>query len=307
MKSPEYSIIVPVFNSEHTLKELFERTLAVFSELRLEFEMIFVEDHGKDNSWQVLAELKKAYPELITAIKLAKNFGQHNAIFCGMARAKGDFIITIDDDLQIPPEEIKKLILCYQETESDLVYGTFKKEKHNAARNITSSSFKKSSRLLMKGPGKGSAFRLIKKDLVDNILNHSQSFVFLDEIINWYTSDISYTEVRHEKRKNDRSGYTSGKLMRLFSNIVLFYSNVPLKLMVYGGMLFSAFSFLIGIYFFIKKLFFNTPIEGYTSLIVVITFSTGIIIFSLGVIGGYISRIYFAQSKKPPYSIKKVL
>lgn len=307
MERPDYSVIVPVYNSEKSLEELFARTRQLFEKLGHSFEMIFVDDQSRDTSWNVLSTLKKENPALVIAIQLAKNFGQHNATFCGLARAKGNFVITIDDDLQLPPEEIKKMIDAYKESHSDLVYGLFKDKKHNPARNISSASFNQTSRIFMKGPGKGSSFRLMTRDLVDNILNHFQSFVFLDEIINWYTSDISYVVVKHVQRKDDQSGYTSRKLVRLFSNIVLFYSNVPLRLMVYGGLLFSAISFGIGLFYFIKKLFFSTPIPGYTSLIVVITFSTGIIIFSLGVLGGYISRIYFAQNKKPPYSIKKVL
>ncbi len=307
MNSPEYSVIVPVYNSENTLEELFERTMSVFQTAEKIFEVIFVDDGSKDHSWEVLQKIKKEHPETVTAIRLAKNFGQHNATFCALAQAKADLIITIDDDLQVPPEEIKKLMQKYEETSADLVYGIFSKEKHSALRNVSSASFKQTSRVLFKGPGKGSSFRLLKRGLTDNILQHFQSFVFLDELINWYTSDIAYIQVNHEERKNERSGYTTRKLMRLFSNIVLFYSNVPLKAMVYGGLLFSSFSFLIGIYYIIKKLFFGLPVPGYTSLIVVITFSTGIIIFSLGIIGGYISRIYFSQSKKPPYAIKKIL
>ena len=307
MERPDYSIIVPVFNSENSLEELYSRTRDFFKEIDKRFELIFVDDNSKDKSWKVLKKIKKENPELVTAVRLAKNFGQHNATFCGLARAKGEFVITIDDDLQLAPEEIKKLIDGYEASQSDLVYGVFKDKKHNPARNISSASFNQSSKLLLKGPGKGSSFRLMTRELVNNILNHFQSFVFLDEIINWYTADISYVQVKHLPRQNDKSGYTSRKLIRLFSNIVLFYSNVPLRAMVYMGLLFSSFSFLIGIFFFIKKIFFNTPILGYTSLIVIITFSTGIIIFSLGILGGYISRIYFAQNKKPPYSIKKVL
>ncbi|MCF8228338.1 MAG: glycosyltransferase family 2 protein [Bacteroidales bacterium] len=307
MERPDYSVIVPVFNSENSLEELYSRTRDFFKEIDKRFELIFVDDNSKDKSWKVLKKIKKENPELVTAVRLAKNFGQHNATFCGLARAKGEFVITIDDDLQLPPEEIKKLIDGYEASQSDLVYGVFKDKKHNPARNISSASFNQSSKLLLKGPGKGSSFRLMTRELVNNILNHFQSFVFLDEIINWYTADISYVQVKHLPRQNDKSGYTSRKLIRLFSNIVLFYSNVPLRAMVYMGLLFSSFSFLIGIFFFIKKIFFNTPILGYTSLIVIITFSTGIIIFSLGILGGYISRIYFAQNKKPPYSIKKVL
>lgn len=307
MSAPDYSVIVPVFNSEDTLQELLDRIHAVFKEIGQSTEVIFIDDGSQDDSWKVLTELKASYPDLITVIRLARNSGQHNATFCGMVRAKGNFIITIDDDLQIPPEEITKLIQQYAESQPDIVYGTFPDKRHNALRNISSTSFRQSSRMFHDGPGKGSSFRLMTRELADHIIGHYQSFVFLDELINWYTADIAYVDIRHQERKNKKSGYTPRKLVRFLSNIILYYSNIPLKMMVYTGLIFSGFSFLIGILYIAKKIFFNVSVPGYTSTIVVIAFSTGIIVFSLGVIGEYLSRIYFSQSKKPPYTIKKIL
>lgn len=307
MVSPDYSVIVPVFNSEEILQELVERLFTVFKDLGKSYEVIFIDDGSQDDSWRVLKEIKKNFPEVVTVIRLARNSGQHNATFCGMARAKGNFIITIDDDLQIPPEEIAKLIHQYSESSPDIVYGTYPDKKHNALRNISSTSFRQSSRIFHGGPGKGSSFRLITRELTDHIIAHYQSFVFLDELINWYTADIAYVEIRHDPRRNKKSGYTPRKLVRFLSNIILYYSNIPLKMMVYTGLIVSGFSFLIGSLYIIKKIFFNVSVPGYTSTIVVIAFSTGIIVFSLGVIGEYLSRIYFSQSKKPPYTIKKIL
>lgn len=307
MISPEYSVVIPVFNSEFLLEELFERIRSVFEEMNELYEIIFVEDGGNDNSWEVIRRIKERYPDEVVAVKLARNFGQHNATFCGIVQSKGKFVITIDDDLQQPPEEIRKLITKYEQTEADMVYGIYPDKKHSRYRNLYSASFNQSSKALDYGPGKGSSFRLITRQLVDNIIRHYQSFVFLDELINWYTGDIAFADVNHEETLKKKSGYSGKKLRRLFANVMLYYSNVPLKIMVYGGLLFSTLSFLIGIYYLLKKVFFNVAIMGYTSTIVVITFSTGIIIFSLGVLGEYISRIYFAQSKKPPYTIKKII
>ncbi len=307
MSTPDYSVIVPVFNSEDTLPELLKGLVAVFKDLSSTFEVIFIDDGSQDDSWKVLSELKKDFPDVVTAIRLARNSGQHNATFCGMVRAKGDFVITIDDDLQIPPQEIAKLIRQYSDSSPDIVYGIYPDKKHPALRNISSASFRQSSRIFHEGPGKGSSFRLITRELTDHVIHHYQSFVFLDELINWYTADIAYVDIQHEERKNKRSGYSTRKLARFVSNIILYYSNIPLKMMVYTGLIFSFFSFLIGMFYIIKKIFFDVSVPGYTSTIVVIAFSTGIIVFSLGVIGEYLSRIYFSQSKKPPYTIKKIL
>jgi undecaprenyl-phosphate 4-deoxy-4-formamido-L-arabinose transferase len=165
---------------------------------------------------------------------------------------------------------------------------------------------KTTSKLFLKGTGKGSSFRLMKHDLVKNLIGHSHHFAFIDEIILWHTNDIVFVKVDHHKRSKGKSGYSSRRLMRLVYDLIYFYTNIPLKLMVYGGLTVSIITFILGLQFIIKKLMFNTPL-GYTSLIVTVLFSTSIIVFSLGVIGGYLSRIYTVQNKKPSYTIKKIL
>ncbi|MEA3479822.1 MAG: glycosyltransferase family 2 protein [Bacteroidota bacterium] len=306
MQQVEYSVVVPVYNSESTLKELFDRISKVFEQLDKSYEVIFVEDGGQDASWDVLDELKARFPDKITAIKLNKNYGQHNAIICGFQFANGGHIITIDDDLQNPPEEIKKLIEASETENPDVIYGLYSKKQHSRIRNIGSASVKKTSKLLLKGIGKGSSFRLIKKDLVEKLLEHQNHFMFIDEVLLWYTEDFSFVLVDHHKRASGKSGYSRKKLFNMISDLVYFYTNIPLKLMVWGGIIVSLISFLLGIQFILRKLLYDIPL-GYTSLIVTILFSTSIIVFSLGIIGGYLSRIYMVQNKKPPFSIQKVL
>jgi glycosyltransferase involved in cell wall biosynthesis len=306
MNGIEYSIVVPVFNSEDTLIELFERLKKVMADIGKGFEVIFVEDGGRDGSWEVIRGLKEKYPEEITAIQLSKNFGQHNATFCGLSFAKGRYIITIDDDLQNPPEEITKLIECYQQNDADMVYGVYKRKKHSTVRNVVSKSFQEGSKRLNKGKGKGSSFRMMNAEIVHKILEHHQTFIFIDEIFQWYTERVFFINVDHDQRKGKRSGYSSGKLIRLFANITFFYSSIPLKLMVYTGLIFSVLFFIIGAFYIYRKIVHDVPL-GFTSLIVAIMFSTGIILFSLGMIGEYLSRIYMVQNKKPPFTIKNKL
>jgi len=302
----EYSIIVPVYNSESTLEILFSRTKAVFTTLGKVFEMVFVDDCSRDKSWEVLTQLKKQYPEEVIAIRLSRNFGQHNAVFCGLEYARGDQMITIDDDLQIPPEEIPKLIQSYNETDADLVYGFFGKKKHSMVRNLGSYFIKKSSRILLQAPGEGSSFRLLSSELAKNILKHNQHFVYIDELLLWYTGNISFVQVAHQKRSVNHSGYSTWKLMKLSFNIIIYYTAVPLRIMTYGGFILSILSFFLAIRFIINKIIHDVPL-GYTSLIVAILFSTSIIMLCLGMIGEYLTRIYKVQNKKPPYSIKKIL
>jgi len=301
-----FSVVVPVHNSEETLEKLFLRLKTVFKELGNTFEVIFVEDGSKDNSWKVLKKLKHEFSDLVVAIKLNKNFGQHNATMCGFTFAKGNSIITIDDDLQNPPEEIKKLISAFNDNRSDVTYGIYTKKQHTFARNIMSKSVKKTSKIFMNGSGKGSSFRIINNNIVKKILNHNVSFVFIDEVLQWYTGNISFVEVDHKKRQNNNSGYSTRKLFSLATNLTYYYTNIPLKLMVYGGLIISTLSFLLAMKFVIQKIFYDVPL-GYTSVIVAVLFSTSIIVFSLGVIGGYLSRIQSVQNKKPPFHIEELL
>jgi len=302
----DYSVVVPVHNSEEALEELFFRLCATFNKLGSSFEVIFVEDGSIDNSWGILNKIKQKFPELTKAVKLNKNFGQHNATMCGFTFAVGNQVITIDDDLQNPPEEITKLIATHKENGSDVTYGIYSKKQHTFARNIMSKGVKKSSKIFMKGTGKGSSFRLIDNIIIKKILDHNISFIFIDEVLQWYTSKISFVNVEHKKRKYNKSGYSSMGLFNLGSNLIYYYTNIPLKLMVYGGMIISMLSFVLAIKYFIQKLFYDVP-AGYTSIIVAVLFSTGIIVFSLGIIGGYLSRIQLVQNKKPPFHIEEVI
>ncbi len=302
----KYSVVVPVFNSESSLEELFAGLKSVFDAQQELFEVVFVDDHSQDQSWEVIKKLKLLYPEQITAIQLSRNFGQHNATFCGFNYVKGTLIITIDDDLQTPPSEITKLINEYHLSDADLVYGYYGHKNHSRMRNVGSRSLKTSAKVFHNSPGEGSSFRLLTAELAQKIRHHEQNFIFLDEVLLWYTDDIAFTEVSHLPRKYKQSGYSITSLIRLFANIVLYYTMVPLKVLVYGGFIISLVTFFVGISFIVKKMVFNVPL-GYTSLIVTILFSTSIILFSLGVLGEYLSRIYQVQNRKPPYSIKKII
>lgn len=303
---PKYSVVVPVFNSQDSLRELFTGIHDVFEGMNATFEVIFVDDCSRDTSWEIVSALKSEYPDLIKGIRLSKNFGQHNATLCGLTFARGEFILTIDDDLQIDPVEIPKLIQTQSETDCDLVYGRYRNKKHSRIRNAGSQSLKSGSKALHDGPGEGSSFRLIKGELARQALLHQQNFIFLDEIFYWYTDDIRFVEVVHLPRKYKQSGYSFTKLLKLMANLVLYYTMLPLKFLVYGGFLISLITFIVGLQFIIKKMAYNVPL-GYTSLIVAILFSTSIILFSIGVLGEYLSRIYQIQNRKPPYSIKKVI
>jgi undecaprenyl-phosphate 4-deoxy-4-formamido-L-arabinose transferase len=305
-KKPDYSIVVPVYNSCESLEELYQRIGQTMNKIEKTFEVIFVDDDSIDNSWNILESIKKANPEKIIAIRLARNFGQHNATICGIAQASGPYIITIDDDLQNPPEEIAKLISTMDNSDADLVYGIYSKKQHSLVHNLGSATLKAGSRYISRTKGTGSSFRLMKSSLGKNLLNHQINFIYIDELFNWYTNHIAFVLVDHKKRPYQKSTYTPHSLFSMISNLVIYYTAIPLRMMVYGGFIISIFTFFIGLAFIYKKLVHDVPL-GFTALIVAILFSTSIILLSLGVIGEYLSRIYMVQNQKPPFAIKTLL
>ncbi|MGE5382503.1 MAG: glycosyltransferase family 2 protein [Omnitrophica WOR_2 bacterium] len=303
---PDYSVVVPVFNSCQSLKELYKQIAETFSVIGKDYEVIFIDDASVDGSWEVLKELQKEYFDKIIAIRLSKNFGQHNATLCGIVAASSEYIVTIDDDLQNPPSEIIKLIDRMNQTDADVVYGIFSKKHHSMVHNMGSATLKGTSRRLFQTKGEGSSFRLIKSEMAKNLLNHKINFIYLDEIFNWYTNNIDFVTVKHQKRPYQNSNYTPRSLFSLLTNLVIYYTAIPLQLMVYGGFISSMISFFIGLVFIYRKIFQDVPL-GFTAMIVAVLFSTSVILLSLGILGEYLSRIYNVQNRKPPYSIKTVL
>jgi len=306
IKIPDYSIVVPVYNSYESLEELFQRIEQTMNKLEKSFEVLFVDDDSSDASWDKLELIQRTNPDTVTAIRLARNFGQHNATICGITQASGEFIITIDDDLQNPPEEISKLINTMHDSDADLVYGIYSQKQHSFARNLGSSALKASSRRILRTKGNGSSFRLMKSSLGKCLLNHQLNFIFIDELFNWYTNHIEFVMVEHHKRPYQKSTYTSHLLISMFSNLVIYYTVIPLRMMVYGGFISSFLSLLTGLVFIYRKLMHHVPL-GFTALIVAILFSTSIILLSLGVIGEYLRRIYMVQNRKPSFAIKTLL
>lgn len=297
------SIIIPVFNSEKTLEELYTRTSSVFKNLKYKFEFIFIDDGSKDKSWNVLEKLNKEHSN-VTAIKFTKNFGQHSAILGGLTICKGELVLTLDDDLQHPPEEIPKLIHAYETSNSDVVYGLSRDKKHSNIHNAGAKTLAITSEYR---DHQGSSFRLIKKELIDKIVkNHQYNFLYLDGVLNWYTTDFTIVEVEHHARKEGKSGYNFIKLVKLQYQTIINYSAIPLKVITFSALYIALFTFLIGLWFIFKKVFYDAPM-GYTSIIVAILFSTSLTVYILGLIGLYVHKIFEFNLQKPTYFSSKIL
>lgn len=300
----EYSIVIPVYNSELSLPELKERLFATFEKITPDFEIIFVDDFSLDDSWNVLLTLRNENPENIKLFRLAKNFGQHNATICGFHQAKGKYIVTIDDDLQQAPEDIPRLIEQRKQSGANVVYG-IPNGGHALYRKVGSNAYKKSAKHLHGSFGEGSSFRLIDRSLIQKLRQHQQQFNFIDEILYWYTNFIDCVPVSHSPRKYGKSAYSPRKLFSLANNNTLNYSDWPLKLMMYFGGIFSFVFILTGIYFIVKKLVFDVSVPGFTALIVSISFSASLMLFCFGILGYYLKNILARLNQRPAYFIKE--
>ncbi len=298
-----YSLVIPVYNSAATLAELTERVHAVMNS-QGSFELLLVDDGSSDESWKALMELKVKNPETVRIVRLSKNFGQHNAITCGFTLSKGEHVITIDDDLQHPPEEIPKLIAKLKETDADVVYGIPKTRRHSAFR-VAGSYFTRRSSNLVNGNTEGSSFRIIRKSVVEQVSSHhNNAMIFIDEILSWYTSLISTVDVEHHERKKGKSGYTNLGLIRLYLDIVINHSAFPLKLMTWLGFLSSLITLFLGVVFIARKFLMNVPV-GFTAQIVAILFSASILMMCMGIVGQYLYKLFLLQNRKPNFSIRE--
>jgi len=300
---PDLSVVVPVLNSEATLKNLFARTNAVLSDMRLDFEMIFVDDGSVDNSWKVIHELKRCYGDRVRGVKLARNSGQQAATVCGLQQARGCWVVTLDDDLQSPPEEIPKLWNLAHTEPVDVVYGICPAQKHGVLHRLGSSFFRLLMRKIAPTLPTASSFRLIRREILDSFRHQLGAWIFLDPALAWFTSDVATVVVRHEERVNGRSGYPLIKLAHMAVTVLVIYSTLPLQLMIWFGLLSAAISFCIGIYYLIVKLTSNVP-PGFSALVVIMTFAFGVILMCLGVLGIYISKIYNMNAGQPSFTIR---
>ena len=300
------SVLVPVYKSEKTLEALMERIYNTLQPIFAErFEVIFIEDCGGGPSWNIIESLKMKYPSHVIGLKLSKNFGQHNALMCGMNYASGEFIVTIDDDLQIPPEEIIKLIAKQKETNADMVYGTFGEKKHNQVRNLGSWVIRRVFKIVFNAKPDATAFRLISKNLASKLIEHKQSHVFIDGFIHWHTQNIQYQPVDHKEREFGTSNYTVKKLFSLTFNLFFNFTVLPLRVITFLGIIFSIISFFIGLYIIYVKIFYGVPVPGYTSLATIVLFTSSMMMMSMGIVGEYISRIFMSLNNKPQFSIEK--
>jgi glycosyltransferase involved in cell wall biosynthesis len=302
----QYSIVIPVYNSEETLVELVSRIFSTMQTLTNDFEIIFVDDCSQDRSWGVLKDLRKT-DFRIKIFHLTKNSGQHNAIICGLNYASGGYIIIMDDDLQNPPEEIPKLIKKIGDGYF-VVYGKYIDKKHGTIKKGMGSVYHVFLHHLLDVPKDLylSNFIIMSSEVQKNILKIKCSFTFINALISKVTppEKVANIDVIHESRTFGRSNYTSLKHMKLLLNLIINYSSFPLVSIGILGAITSILSIGYGMFLIVNK--FTNPnfgVEGWVSLMVAVTLLGGATLLSIAVVGEYIRRILTEITYAQPYLI----
>lgn len=305
MTRPLISIVVPVYKAEECLEELYRRLNHTLETISSFYEIIFVEDCGGDRSWEIIQNLARLDAR-VRGVQFSRNFGQHCGITAGLDICLGDWVVVMDCDLQDRPEEITRLY--HKALEGyDVVLARRQFRKDSFFKRTTSWLFYKTFSYLtdMKYDGSVGNFRIISRQVVDNLLGLREQLRFFGGLVQWVGFHTTFVDVDHSERYAGKSSYTLSKLLKLATGNIIAFSDKPLWLVVRVGFLMAFFAFGFGAYIFIEALTTGAPIAGWPSLIVSLYFIGGIIIFILGVLGIYLGRTFDQTKSRPLYIIRE--
>lgn len=298
------TIVVPVYNSEGSLPPLVERLEKVLPEIAKDYELILVNDGSRDQSWQVIGQLGAGRPWL-RGICMMRNFGQHNALLCGIRAASHPIIITMDDDLQHPPEEIP-ILLAKLDEGYDVVYGTPKVLPHSLVRNLLSRFTKRAlaSAMGIRDIGNISAFRALRTDLRNAFVDFQSPNLLLDVLLSWGTTRFGSQPVEHKPRLIGKSNYNFGKLFNQAMLILTGFSTAPLRLASMMGFAMAVFGIGVLLYVVIRAVI-EKSVPGFPFLASIIAIFSGAQLFALGIFGEYLGRMFNRSMDRPTYVVKE--
>ncbi|MCY3833456.1 MAG: glycosyltransferase family 2 protein [Chloroflexi bacterium] len=303
---PNLSVVVPVYRSEQSISLVVEELARELPKLADRWEVILVEDDGGDGSWRVIARLADQYA-FVRGFQLMRNFGQHNALLCGIRAAQYEFILTMDDDLQHPSKSIgallEKLLEGY-----DVVYGTPVNERHSPLRNLASVAMKIALQGAMgaETARRVSAFRVFRARLRDSFAEYNGPLVNIDVLLTWGTTKFVAIPVEHRARTIGQSTYTIGKLLTHAFNMITGFSTLPLRMASFLGLLMTAFGSVILVYLILSQLFaFRFEVPGFTFIAALVSIFAGAQMFALGIIGEYLARMHLRIMDRPVYVVRQ--
>lgn len=299
---PSLSILVPVYRSALILPDLVARIESALA--GYEKELILINDGSPDHSAEVVRELAASHP-WIRGISLMRNYGQHNALLCGIRAARNDVIVTMDDDLQHPPEEVPKLLEKLAEG-FDVVYGTPHQEQHGLWRDMASQVTKIAlqSSMGVSTARKVSAFRVFRREVRRAFAGYQGPYVAIDVLLTWASVRFAAVTVRHDPRASGVSNYTFRKLVVHAVNMMTGFSILPLQLASLIGFTFTFFGIAALAYVLIRYIILGGSVPGFPFLASMIAIFSGAQLFALGIIGEYLARMHFRMMDRPPYAVR---
>ncbi len=300
----QISFVVPVYNGAQMVEALYERLVPVARSIGT-FEIIFVDDGSSDGSFSVLKKLHARDPR-VCAVELSRNFGQHNATLAGLSCAEGEIVVTLDQDLQNPPEEIPRLVQKLSEG-FDVVYGLPEERAHNFFRNMTSDFSKWISGKILSTSlhGNFSSFRLLRKWVIDEVVKYRSSYTYIDGLISWTTTNVGAVVVRND-RSEFESHYTLPRLINHGLNLLVNFSIRPLQIASLLGALSALLGLLGAAIVIVEKILYGVPVQGWTSLMVVVLVIGGMQMAFLGLIGEYTGRLLMNSNSSPKFIIREI-
>ena len=301
------SIVSPVYRAEHLVEKLVNEIIKEVEKLDISYEIILVDDRSPDNSWVKMKELSNKMQN-VKSIRLSRNFGQHPAIMAGLSQVQGKWIVVMDCDLQDQPKEISKLYLKAQEG-YEVVLARRTKRKDNFFKKMSSKIFSKIYGFFTetKYDNEIANFGIYDKKVIDAILKIADYIKFFPLFVHFVGYNSTSIEVEHASRASGSTTYSFTKLLSLAFNTIVSFSNKPLKIFVKFGLIISALSVFVGVYYIIESLNHEIEVLGFTSIIVSIWFLSGIIITTIGVTGIYIGKIFDQTKNRPIYIIDEML
>lgn len=299
------SVIIPCYRSRLTLPELVSRLHTELPKIADAYEVILVVDGSPDDTYAVARSLELQFPDTVRALLLRRNYGQHNALLAGLARARYEFTVTMDDDLQHRPEELATLIAPLGDQLVDLVYGVASEEEHGIFRSLASRMVKAALAAADVPSARDvSAFRAFRTDLRDGFAHVADQFASIDVLLSWTTNSIRRVEISMDHRTVGRSSYTFSSLARHAMNMVTGYGTVPLKLVTWLGFGCSLLGVGLLVYVLVRFITGDIEVAGFTTLASMLAILSGAMMLSIGILGEYIGRLHFRSMQRPTFLVR---
>ena len=307
MDSLQVSVVIPVFNEELVLHEFYPRLKKEAENWDKSYELLFVDDGSTDNSFELICKWKKVDSN-IRVIKFTRNFGQQAAVLAGFRQSRGDIVVQIDSDLQNPPEEIKRLLGAFTD-EVDLVVTVPRKRRDSSLRVLGSKVLHSLAQALFGSRFKLnlSSFRAMRRSVIEKIDQCQDRSRYMAVLMSWMAVPTVHVEVDHHLRKTGQTKYGILPLLRLTWDLITGYSNFPLRLVTYLGLLGAGLGFAIMMFLLYQRLVAGILIEGFVVLSAVFSFFAGVQLLSIGFLGEYLGRVHLKIQNRPEYIVHKVI